>query len=483
MAKAKTVYICSACGSKQSKWMGQCPSCRAWNTLEEKEDIPVVSGSSLQPMAHQGIVKTQLKSELQILSKVKARKDDRILTGMKELDRVLGGGIVRDSIIIIAAKPGAGKSTLMLQTAQYVAQSGLKVLYVSGEESESQLRSRAERILMAEDSAATIDERIWVLSTSHMNEVMTAIDSVDPELIILDSIQTFYMDEFTSRAGTPTQIMECTNAILKIAKDPIHPRAVLMAGQLTKDDELAGVRSLEHMVDTVLFMEADPQEELRTLSATKNRFGSTGEMGFFTMEESGLEPIDNPSRFFMTERGAYSDVYGSALSVLKEGTRPMVLEIETLISHSYTPYPSRISEALSRDQMGTLISILEQRGGIPLYDKNVVIKSTGGLKLNQQSVNLAVLMSVASSALQKSISNQTVFIGDVGLTGELKKVPSLDMMVRETARLGFQKIYIPRGSLKKETWAHIDGSRIMEMRTLTNVIRSEFGDYRKELID
>ncbi|MCF0135835.1 MAG: DNA repair protein RadA [Lachnospiraceae bacterium] len=471
MAKAKTVYVCTSCGAVQSKWMGQCPACKSWNVMEEREETTAPAAVHGKPG------KTRLEGQLQQLRQVQSRRDDRISTGMAEMDRVLGGGIVRDSVTIIAAKPGAGKSTLMLQMAQNIALNGCTVLYVSGEESESQLRSRAERILH------TIDEHIWVYATAHMNEVLTAVGTMDPDLVILDSIQTFFLDEFTSRPGTPTQIMECTNAVMKIAKDPVRPRAVMMAGQLTKEDELAGVRSLEHMVDTVLFMEADPVEELRVLSSSKNRFGSTGEMGFFTMEEKGLEPIDNPSRFFMTERSEFAQVHGSALSVLKEGTRPMILEIESLISHSYTPYPSRISECLSRDQMGTLISILEQRGGIALYDQNVVIKSTGGLKLNQQSVNLAVIMSLVSSALKRTIANTTVFIGDVGLTGELKKVPSLDMMVRETARLGFKKIYVPKGSLRKETYAHLGDTKLMECAYLKDVIRGEFGDYRKDFVE
>ena len=472
MAKAKTVYVCRECGSVQSKWMGQCPSCHQWNTLEEKEAERPAGASA----AHQAPGKTRIKGQLQKLSQVSARTDDRLTTGMAELDRVLGGGIVKDSISIIAAKPGAGKSTLMLQMAQSIAASGHRVLYVSGEESEGQVRSRAERILK------DIHENIWILATAHMNEVITAIDETDPALIIIDSIQTFFLDEYPSRPGSPTQISECTNVILRIAKDPEKPRAVLMAGQLTKDDELAGVRSLEHMVDTVLFMEADPVEELRTLSASKNRFGSTGEMGFFTMEEDGMRAIENPSRYFMTERSVYSDVFGSALSVIKEGTRPMIIEIESLISQSFTPYPSRISECLSRDQMGTLISILEMRGGMALYDKNVVIKSTGGLKLNQQSVNLAVLMSVASSVLKRPIPGDTVLIGDVGLTGELKKVPSMDLMIRETARLGFKRIYVPKGSFRSEVRSHLAGARLIECVTLKDVMKEVFGDYKKDML-
>ncbi len=473
MAKPKQVYVCTNCGFESPKWMGQCPSCHEWNCLEERE----VQKTPAQAGARQGISRSVIAGALQPLSKVSLSGNERIRTRIPELDRVLGGGIVRDSISIIAAKPGAGKSTLLLQLAQQVASSGYPVLYVSGEESESQMRRRSARILRDQ-----IHENIWVLSTAHMNEVLSAIDQVDPALVILDSIQTFFLDEYNARPGSPTQIVECTNAVLRIAKDPAHPRAVMMAGQLTKDDELAGVRSLEHMVDTVLFMEADPVEEIRTLSASKNRFGSTGEMGFFTMEEGGLMPIDNPSRFFMTNRTPGTQVTGSALSVLKEGTRPMIIEVESLISQSFTPYPSRISECLSRDRMGTLISILEQRGGIGLYDKNVVVKSTGGLKLSQPSVSLAVLVCLASSALKKPIPEGTVFIGDVGLTGELKKVPSIDMMVREVSRLGFHTIYVPAGEYKNETLRELADTRLIRVKELSGVIRAIFGDYRKELL-
>jgi len=474
LAKTKIQYVCRECGYVSPKWMGQCPGCHEWNTLEEREEVKASPAQTV----HGGVSGTLPKSELKKLKNVSVTGSERMQTGISELDRVLGGGMVRDSVTILAAKPGAGKSTMLLQIANYLAEQGKELLYVSGEESESQIRRRAERVL------TTIGDRISVLSTANMNEVLGAIAQTDPDVIILDSIQTFYLDEFTSRPGSPTQIIECTNTILRLAKDPARPRAVLLAGQLTKDDELAGVRQLEHMVDTVLFMEADPVEEIRTLSSTKNRFGSTGEMGFFTMEENGLMPIENPSRYFMTTREKGSQVTGSALSVMKEGTRPMIIEAESLISQSYTPYPSRISECMNRDQMGTLISILEQRGGITLFDQNVVIKSTGGLKLSSPSVNLAVLLSLASSALKNPIPEDTVFVGDVGLTGELKKVPSIDMMVRETARLGFKQIYLPKDALKEQTKAQLakeaPGTKLIEGRELSQIIRAVFGDYRRE---
>ena len=465
MAKKKDVYVCSECGYESAKWMGQCPQCGKWNTLDLRADA-----------VESAVPKTTLKAvrpaKLQPLKEVSSKQSERYVTGIGELDRVMGGGIVRDSLTIIAAKPGAGKSTLLLQAAQLLAVQGQNVLYVSGEESESQVRRRAERILPG------ISEKIWIHSTTSMNQVLGAIEAVDPSLIIIDSIQTFSLDEFPSRPGSPTQVMECTQLLMKIAKNTERPRAIFMAGQLTKDDELAGVRSLEHMVDTVLYMEAENGEELRTLSATKNRFGSTGEMGFFTMEEDGLHAIDNPSEYFMTKRLPGQEVNGSALTVVKEGTRPVIAEIESLVSQSFTPYPSRISECMKRDQLSTLISILEQRGGQPLYDKNVVIKTTGGLKLTQQSANLAVIMAMVSSAIRKSIPTDHVFIGDVGLTGELKRVPSIELRVRELERMGFKRVYLPAGSLKEETVARYAGVEILQMRTLSQVIRHVYGDIK-----
>ncbi len=440
--KSKEIYRCSECGFESTKWMGQCPSCHAWNKMQEVQPIQASAGtlgaSKLSGItAKSGASGNASAGRANRLRQITGDTQERLQTGIGEFDRVLGGGIVRDSLCILAAKPGAGKSTLLLEAAEKLAEKGLKVLYASGEESEGQLRRRAERIL------PSIHPEIFVLSTSSMDEVLASIRQTDPDFIVVDSIQTFALAELASRPGSPTQTMECTSALLGIAKDPGRPRAVFLTGQLTKDDELAGVRALEHMVDAVLAMESDEEEELRILSATKNLFGSTGEMGFFMMEEEGLIPIENPSSFFMTPRA--DPVVGCALTVLKEGSRPIIAEVESLISQSFTPYPSRIAECMRRDLMNTLISILEQRGHMPLYDKNVVIKTTGGLRLSEPSVNLAVLCSLASSVREKPIPQGIVLIGDVGLTGELKRVPALELRLKEAERMGFTRAYVPEG--------------------------------------
>lgn len=453
--KKKTIYICSNCDYETVGYMGKCPECNAWNTLVPTEVSKAGSNKRRR--------KINSSSSIKRLSEIKTSNSDRIKTNIGEFNRVMGGGIIKDSVTILSAKPGAGKSTLLLQVTQDLASLGLKVLYASGEESESQIKSRADRIL------EEIDSNAWVVSDNSLDNIFDIIEDIDPDIIIVDSIQTFTLEEFSkSRAGSPTQTMECAHALVQNAKNPSRPRAIFIVGQMTKENELAGVRALEHLVDTVLIIEGESGEELRTLLTTKNRYGSTGEMGFFNMGEKGMISIDNPSEYFMTQRDSDSLTSGSSLTVVREGTRPIILEVESLVSSSFTPYPSRIGECMKRDQLNTLISILEQRGGIKLYDKNVVIKTTGGIFLKEQASNLAVIMSIASSVFKKSISNDTVFISDVGLTGELKRVPSLQARLKEIDRMGFKKAYIAKGS--SSGLGEYENLEIIEHRLLREVI-------------
>ena len=354
--KSKIVYICSNCKFEQVKWSGRCPNCNTWNSFEESE---ILKKGNVK-------VNTYIKSgtvtkKAQRLSEVKVFNSDRIVTDINEFNRVVGGGIVRDSISILAAKPGAGKSTLLLQVAYDISKKGFRFLYASGEESESQIRKRTDRII-----SELSDESIWIYSDISLNNVVSVINEIDPDFIIIDSIQTFILEEYLSRPGSPTQTMECANELLRIAKNANRPRAVMIVGQMTKEDELAGVRALEHLVDCVLMIEGDNLEVLKLLR--QNYYG------FFSMTEQGMVSIDNPSQFFMTQRDDSNEVFGSCLSVVKEGNRCIVVEIESLVSNSITPYPSRISDCLKRDQLNTLISILEERGRIKLFDKNIVIE-------------------------------------------------------------------------------------------------------------
>lgn len=461
--KEKKNFVCTECGYTTPKWMGKCPECGKWNTFEE-EAVKVSLRPGVPGVKRDTVLRGGSAGRLK---SVRTNSSERIITGISEYDRVMGGGIVKDSVSIITSPPGGGKSTLALTIANRVASQGLKVLYASGEESEGQIKNRADRIL------ESINENIWILSTISMNAVMDEVAAIDPDVIIADSIQTFALEEFyPSRAGNPTQTMECAGVLVQAAKGGDRPRAVIIIGQMNKSDELAGLRALEHLVDTVLIMEGDTQDELRSLYASKNRFGSTGEMGFFSMTEKGLVSIENPSEYFMTKRAGGESVSGSALTVVREGSRPIICEIESLVSKTFMAYPSRIGEALRREQLNTLVSILEVRCGIRLYDKDIVIKITGGLKPKEQSVNLAVLMSIVSSVTGKPIPNDTAFIADVGLTGELKKVPAVESRIRELARMGFENVYIActEGNIKKP-----EGINVYEMKTLKEVIISLFG--------
>ena len=456
MAKIKTVYICRDCGYETPKWLGKCPDCNNWNTFEE--EVVQAKSTSKTVTATRTPKKVAKK-----LTEVTSSKSDRIVTGINEFDRVMGGGIVKDSITIITARPGAGKSTLLLQVADCIAKKGHKVIYASGEESDSQIKNRADRIL------EKINDNIWVLQETNLDNVVDSIEEIDPDLIIIDSIQTFTMEGYLpARAGSPTQTMECANELLRVAKNDKRQRAVIIVGQMTKADELAGLRALEHLVDTVLIIEDDNDEELRVLVSSKNRFGGI-ENGFFQMCEEGILSIDNPSEFFMTKREEGEVVSGSALTVIKEGTRAIITEIESLVSKSFTPYPTRIGETLGKDKLNTLISILEQRGGIGLYDKNVIIKTTGGIKIREQGINLAVIMSIVSSVKQHGIESNIAFIADVGLTGELKKVPSLESRIKELARMGFRRVYVAKDSFVKKP--DIKGIQIVELKTLNDVVR------------
>lgn len=458
LKKVKTIYTCSSCGHQHPKWQGFCNNCSAMSTLQE-EAAGTVSKQT-KPQA------TKRKTPVKRLSETSSSKSDRIITSISEFNRVMGGGIVKDSLSIITAVPGAGKSTLLLQVSQDVATKGYKVLYASGEESESQIRNRAERIL------PSIHQNIWIHSDTSMNNVLGIIEDVDPDIVIIDSIQTFVLEEYPSRPGSPTQTMECANAMLGMAKSSERPRAVIMVGQMTKDNELAGLRALEHLVDTVLILDGEEGEELKQLSASKNRYGSTGEIGFFSMEEDGLRAIDNPSEFFMTQRDVV--VSGSALTVIKEGTRPIIVEVESLVSPTFTPYPSRIGECMRKEQISTLTAILEQRANLQMLNQNVVIKTTGGIRLKEQSSNLAALMSIVSSYKDKGIANDTVFIADIGLTGELKKVPAIESRIRELERMGFKKVYIAKNALKNPSV--FKKISVIPCTTLSEVINKVFND-------
>ena len=433
--KRKAYYRCTKCGYKTPKWMGQCPSCREWNTLEEHEET-LKRGLYTKPALSDN-------SPPKRLVDIRSSQQQRFSSGISELDRVLGGGIVRDSVVSLSASPGMGKSTLLGQVSNHVAQSGMRVLYISGEESEEQVKARSERTL-----GDKISGNIWIKSETSMDLIKEYIQELGPQLIIIDSIQTLYLNEcLPSRAGGVAQITACTDELVAIAKN--QKRAVFMTVHVTKDEEMSGPKTLEHMVDTVLFLDGDRQTSLRMLYSQKNRFGSTEEVGIFKMEEDGLVPIENPSDFFVTKRK--EPVVGSVITVSMEGTRPIVVEVESLVSSSYYSNPMVVSTGVNKELLKMLSAILEQRCGIRTNDKNIYVQVTGGLKITEPAANLGIIMSMASSFKNKPVDNQAVFIGEVGLTGEVKPVAQIERRLKEIDRMGFRKAYVGKGNLKPNT--------------------------------
>lgn len=457
MAKREQ-YICSNCGRKEVKWFGQCPSCKEYNTAEEiKEDFSAPSNVAK--------IRAISKKEAILLKDIERNKNDRLLTKIPEFDRVMGGGIVSDSITIMTAPPGAGKSTLCLQVCDKIVDLGKNVLYASGEESSSQIKGRAERLEIKNT------DKLLILDDANMDVIAENIKNKNIDFFILDSINSVYLNEYLpSRAGNPSQILGCSELIRSICKQGSKPVSCIMIGQMTKEDELAGSRSLEHLVDTYLRLEGEREDSLRILQAVKNRFGNTDESGFFNMTEEGLESIENPSEYFMTERE--EAVVGSALTVLREGSRPVIAEIESLVSASFLPYPSRIGDSLRKDQLNTLISILEQRAGMNFYNKNVIIKTGGNLKLKDNSSSLAILMSIASSGYKTSLELKSAYLADVGLTGELKKIPNIEQRLRELDRRGYTKAYIAKGYNFKSSFK-LDNLNLIECKTIREVINKE----------
>ncbi len=451
----KSTHKCNVCGYVSLGYFGRCPECGAFGSMQEvvEEVESRISG------------KNKKDNKAISLKEVESFSGNRIFTGIKEFDRVMGGGIIRDSVSILTAKPGAGKSTLLLQVAQALSKKGNRVLYASGEESESQIKLRALRIL------DEMSENLFVISSMNLENIVAEAEELDIDFLIVDSIQTITSEKLQSRAGSPTQVMEVAHVLVDLAKNPKKQRAVFIVGQMTKEDELAGVRSLEHLVDTVLLIELEDNEELRVLSAGKNRYGPAGECGFFIMKEKGMHSLDDPGSYFMTRRTEQNIVPGTALCIVKEGSRYIALEVEALASKSFMAYPSRIADCLKKERLGTLVSIIEERAGIKLFDRNVVVKSSADMKLKESASNLCAIVAIVSSIKSKGLPGSSIFIGDVGLTGELKPVPFMEQRIKEARRLGFKKIYTPRLGFKLEK---DDKSEIIENYSLRELLTSIF---------
>ncbi|WP_077324077.1 DNA repair protein RadA [Virgibacillus siamensis] len=430
MAKRKVKYVCQECGYESAKWMGKCPGCGNWNTLvEELEASTVRSGQTL------GGVKNKV-SKPESITAIESEKEPRIATSMKEFNRVLGGGIVPGSLALIGGDPGIGKSTLLLQISSQLAEKQLPVLYISGEESTRQTKLRADRLGIKSDL-------LYVLSETNMFDIANQIDQIKPSFVVIDSIQTIFREEVTSAPGSVSQVRECTGELMKIAKG--HGIPIFIVGHVTKEGAIAGPRLLEHMVDAVLYFEGERHHAYRILRGVKNRFGSTHEMGIFEMKEEGLREVMNPSEIFLEERS--EGAAGSTVVASMEGTRPVLVEIQALISPTSFGNPRRMATGIDTNRVPLLMAVLEKRVGLMLQNQDAYIKVAGGVKLDEPAIDLAVAVSIASSFRDQTTKPDDIFVGEVGLTGEVRRVARIEQRVQEAAKLGFKRVICPEKNL------------------------------------
>ena len=427
MARVKSKFVCSSCGYVTPKWMGRCPNCQNWNTFTEELEEPAGRGRSQ--------IGTPVVKPVRITD-IDTIKEERIRTQSQEFNRVLGGGIVKGSLVLIGGDPGIGKSTLLLQVSAQLAAAGKKVLYVTGEESIKQTKMRAERLGISA-------EQLYILSETNFPYVEEALRQLQPAFAVIDSIQTMYHPDLSSSPGSVSQVRECTGEIMRIAKSSGIP--IFIVGHVTKEGAIAGPRVLEHMVDTVLYFEGERHQTFRILRAVKNRFGSTNEIGVFEMKENGLQEVLNPSELFLDERSAGSS--GSTVVAAMEGTRPILVEIQALITPATFGNPRRMATGLDHNRVSLLMAVLEKRAGMLLQNQDAYLKVAGGVKLDEPAIDLAIAISIASSFRDEPTGTTDCFIGEVGLAGEIRRVNRIDQRVTEAAKLGFQRIFIPKGNL------------------------------------
>lgn len=436
MAKPKTVYVCSECGTDSPKWVGRCPSCGAWNSMREMTVRPDSPADATTQRARQALPDAARHEPRPIaLSEVTAEEEPRTLTDDHELDRVTGGGIVAGSLTLIGGEPGIGKSTLLLQTALHLT--GRKVLYVSGEESERQIKLRADRI-----QGATA--HVVLLCETRLDRVFAHIKNVRPELVVIDSIQTVSVDTVDSSPGSITQIRECAASLLKYAKESGVP--VILVGHITKDGTIAGPKVLEHIVDTVLQFEGDRHNFYRILRSIKNRFGSTSELGIYEMRSDGLRPVENPSELLLSPDNA--ELSGIAIASAIEGVRPFLIETQALVSTAAYGTPQRSATGFDLRRLNMLLAVLEKRVGFKLAQKDVFLNIAGGIRVTDPAIDLSVIASVISSNADRVVPRDICMAGEVGLSGEIRPVTRIGQRVGEAAKLGFSRILIPEGNVK-----------------------------------
>ncbi len=453
MAKVKNVFFCQNCGFESSKWMGQCPACREWNTFAEEPKIAVDKKHASGGMAGHSPAVPQTLSQIQI------GESPRMTTGMGELDRVLGGGIVQGSLVLVGGDPGIGKSTLLLQMCRNLSQAGKKLLYISGEESLQQIRMRAERMGQFEDGLS-------VLCETNLESIREVIVRTKPEIVIIDSIQTMYNENVSSAPGSVSQVRETTGTLLQIAKG--MNISIFIVGHVTKEGVVAGPRVLEHMVDTVLYFEGDRYASYRILRGVKNRFGSTNEIGVFEMRGSGLEEVKNPSEYML--QGKPEGASGSVVACTMEGTRPVLLEVQALVCRTNLAFPRRTAAGTDLNRVNLLMAVLEKRAGLALSGCDAYINIAGGIRMNEPALDLGIILAIASSMKDQPIDEKTIAFGEVGLSGEVRSVSMTEQRVREAKKLGFDTVILPE--VCKKQAMRVEGIELQGVRNVRDAIRA-----------
>ena len=451
MAKAKTtVFFCQNCGYESAKWQGQCPACHEWNTFTE-EPVVKAAGSAAVKKAAAEIKPVRL-------SEVHTDEKQRISSGMEELDRVLGGGIVAGSLMLVGGDPGIGKSTLLLQVCHNLTRDGHKVLYVSGEESAQQIKLRAQRI-------GDFKDDLMLLCETNLELVRSVIEKTKPEIVVIDSIQTMYHETVSAAPGSVSQVREATNVLMQIAKG--MGISIFLVGHVTKEGVVAGPRVLEHRVDTVLYFEGDRYASYRILRGVKNRFGSTNEIGVFEMRQSGLREVSNPSEYML--EGKPENASGSIVACSMEGSRPILIEIQALVCHTNLPMPRRTTAGTDFNRVNLLLAVLEKRAGMQMSSCDVYVNIAGGIRMTEPAIDLGLILALVSSYKDIAIDEKTIAFGEVGLSGEIRSVNMAQQRVQEAKKLGFETVLMPRVSMK--ALQKTDGIRIVGLETVRDAVQ------------
>ncbi len=430
MAKVKSKFVCQSCGYTSVKWMGKCPGCNEWDTFVEELETPKTANKNESKTI-------STSSKPQKLSEITFENEDRTKTNISELDRVLGGGIVKGSLVLVGGDPGIGKSTLLLQVADLIARQNKTVLYVSGEESIKQTKLRADRLKAGSDN-------LLIVAENNLDRILAHIDKVKPDLLVTDSIQTVYHPEVTSAPGSVSQVREATGILMRVAKG--MGIATFIVGHVTKSGSIAGPKVLEHMVDTVLYFEGEKHNVYRILRAVKNRFGSTNEIGIFEMSNRGLLEVQNPSNLFLSNRP--EEAPGSVVIAAMEGSRPVLIEIQALVSQSSFGNPRRMANGVDYNRVIMLMAVLEKRVGMMISDQDGYVNVVGGMSMDEPAADLAIITAIASSFRNKSVDPETMIFGEVGLTGEIRSVSHAQNRLIESSKMGFKKCVLPKGNLE-----------------------------------